>query len=334
MNARERTKRLRMDIVDAQHLKNNKLGDPSERYLSVFLPKSYHRSTSKRYPVAYLLHGFSGSAWRFAGDFEMSAGPQWLSFLDGADEAIGSRRCREMILVMPDGANRLGCGQWVDSGCNGNYARYVAEDVVGYVDAHYRTIPERTHRMVQGISSGGFGAFHIGGSHPDIFGAAAICSADMYFEVTHLPFLIRLVNAAWPKGFNGPVRGNMATWISYGLAAAYSPNPRKPPYYCDLPIRFPTGELIDDVWQKWLDFDPIYAYKRYIKAFQRMHIYTDCGNRDEFNLHMGHRILHERLKKARVKHVYDEFNGGHAEQYIERTQKALEWFSDLLKKSR
>jgi hypothetical protein len=156
----------------------------------------------------------------------------------------------------------------------------------------------------------------------------------MYFEITHVPFLTKLVNASWPKGFDGPVRGNMGSWLSYGLAAAYSPNPRNPPYYCDLPIRFPTGELIPEIWEKWLMQDPIYAYERYVKAFRRVDIFTDCGRRDQFDLHLGHRILHERLKKARVKHVYEEFDGGHGDQYIERTLRSLQWFSGLIRARR
>ena len=333
MGPNDRAERLRIDVIDAPHLRGNKLGDPAQRNLTVWLPRSYGRSSSRRYPVAYLLHGFGGSAWTWGNDFSLGAGPRWRSFVDSADELMGSRRCREMILAMPDGWNRWGCSQWVDSGSNGNYASYVAEDVVDFVDRTYRTEAEPSHRMVAGVSSGGVGAFHVGGGHPDVFGAVAARSADIYFEVTHVPWLVDLVNQSWPGGLKGPVAGNTASWFCYGLAAAYSANPRKPPYYCDLPIRFPTGELIDDVWQRWLHYDPILAYERYVDAFRRMHLFTDCGSKDEHHFHLGHRILHERLRKARIKHVYEEFDGTHGSRSNERTLRTLAWFSGVLPKS-
>ena len=334
MTPQDRSERLRIDVVYGRHLEKNKLGDPLERNLTVQLPRSYHRSKTRRYPVAYLLHGFGGSAWGWANDFSTAAGPRWRSFFHSVDALMQGRKCQEMILVMPDGSNRWGCSQWVDSGVNGNYAKYVAEDVVNFVDAKYRTVPARTHRMVAGVSSGSIGAFHVGGGNPDVFGAVGIRSADIYFEVTHVPWLVDFVNASWPKGFQGPMPGNTFSWFCYGLAAAYSPNPRKPPYYCDLPISFPTGELIDDVWQKWLRFDPIIALEGYVDAFKSMHVFTDCGSRDEHDFHLGHRILHARLKKARVRHVYEEFDGTHGSHSNERTLRTLEWFSSVLPKRR
>lgn len=334
MTPQERSERLRIELISAKHLENNKLGDPAERNLTILLPPSYHQSKTRHYPTAYLLHGFGGTAWGWGADFSTSAGPEWRSSLHSVDDFMRRGKCNEMILVMPDGANRWGCSQWVDSGINGNYAKYVAEDVVGFVDANYRTIPERSHRMVGGVSSGGIGAFHVGGGNPDVFGAVVIRSADIYFEITHVPWLVGLVNASHPDGFNGPIRSNGTSWFCYGLAAAYSPNARKSPWFGDLPISFPTGRLIDDVWQKWLQFDPIIAQERYRGAFRQMHVYTDCGSKDEFNFHLGHRILHEQFRKARVRHVYEEFDGTHGSQNTERRLRSLEWFSGVLPKKK
>ena len=109
-----------------------------------------------------------------------------------------------MILVMPDGWNKWGCSQWVDSGSNGNYARYVAEDAFHFVVRNYRTLADRSHRMVAGVSSGGIGAFHVGGGNPQVFGAVGVRSADIFFEVTHVPWLANLVDTSWPDGFTGP----------------------------------------------------------------------------------------------------------------------------------
>ena len=326
----ERSERVRIDIVHARHLEKNKLGTPADRHLSILLPRSYHRLRKKRYPVAYLLHGFGGSAWNWANDFSTAAGPQWQSFIHAADEFMQGRKCREMILAMPDGWNKWGCSQWVDSGINGNYASYVAEDVVNFVDKNYRTVAERSHRMVAGVSSGGIGAFHVGGGNPNVFGAVGIRSADIYFQVTHIPWLVQLVNASHPKGFRGPIKGVGISYFCYANAAAYAPNPTNKPIYGDLPITFPTGEIIEPVWRKWLRFDPIIAYKRYLDAFRTMRVYTDCGANDEFQFHLGHRILHQRFKAARIRHVYEEFDGSHADLNQQRRLRTLEWFTTTL----
>src|SRR5437867_12472911 len=66
-----------------------------------------------------------------------------------------------MIVVIPDGNSRYGCGQWVDSPMTGNFEQYVVKDVVAFVDAHHRTVPDLRSRGVFGFSSGGFGAWNL-----------------------------------------------------------------------------------------------------------------------------------------------------------------------------
>ena len=119
-----------VDWVRGRHLEGNKLGDPAHRQVTVWLPASYHQSRSQRYPVAYLLHGFGQCAWDFGSDFNMSTMPAARSVLASVDAFMKRGRCAPMILVMPDGTNKFGCSQWVDSKINGNYAKYVARDVV------------------------------------------------------------------------------------------------------------------------------------------------------------------------------------------------------------
>jgi S-formylglutathione hydrolase len=108
---------------------------------------------------------------------------------DVLDAVITQHRAAEMIVVMPDGWSRYGCSQWVDSPVNGNFEQYVTQEVVAYVDSHYRTIASPESRGIVGISSGGLGAWHLGSRHPDVFGGMVLLSADSYFDLTHKPWL-------------------------------------------------------------------------------------------------------------------------------------------------
>src|SRR5947209_18172236 len=174
---------LIVEQIESRQLAGNLHGDPPQRDLVVYLPPSYHTS-SRRYPTAYLLHGFGGRAIHWTGISRLYN--QLMQPIDEVlDPAITKHHAAEMIVVMPDGRAKWGCGQWVNSPVNGNYEQYVAQEVVAYVDSHFRTIPSRDSRAVFGISSGGFGAWHLGSRNPAIFGAMALQSADSYFDVTH-----------------------------------------------------------------------------------------------------------------------------------------------------
>jgi len=89
--------------------------------------------------------------------------------------------------------------------------------------------------------------------------------------------------------------------LSYTL-----PNPRKKSIYGNLPVSYPAGGLLDNVCQKLLQFDSIIAFMRYIGALEFIHVYTGGGRNDNFSFQLGHRILHERLGKTRVRHGYGE----------------------------
>ena len=124
--------------IDSRHLAGNVIGDPSRRDLLVYLPPSYARST-RRYPVAYLLHGFGRRAAGWNEGPWVQGGILRPPIDDVLDDAIRRRGAEEMIVVMPDGWSRWGCSQWVDSPVNGNFEQYVAREIVPYVD---RSLPD------------------------------------------------------------------------------------------------------------------------------------------------------------------------------------------------
>ena len=67
----------------------------------------------------------------------------------------------------------------------------------------------------------------------------------------------KFLDSIWPEAPNGPIEGNFWSELTYTLAACYSPNPDRPPFYVDLPVAHPSGELIQEVWDRWLRFDPV-----------------------------------------------------------------------------
>ena len=153
----------------------------SKRVL-VYLPPSYQRDATRRYPVAYYLHG----AW--------GAEDNWvtLGHLDRAMDSLVARGMREMIVVMPDGDdgwyttwNALNntaqcsadtvrrepaatyCVTWP------KYDEYIARELVAHIDSSYRTLPQPAHRGIAGLSMGGYGAITLALRYPDVFAAAA-----------------------------------------------------------------------------------------------------------------------------------------------------------------
>jgi enterochelin esterase-like enzyme len=150
--------------IVSDELVSEALGGQKKQFL-VYLPPSYNtpQGQTKRYPTLYLLHGSPGrdSDWFTGGKADQAA-----------DTLIASGMIPELILILPDGNGRLGqTSEWGNSyDQRQKIETYVAVDLVKYVDAKYRTIPDAAHRGIAGLSMGGFGAMNIAVHHPNIFG--------------------------------------------------------------------------------------------------------------------------------------------------------------------
>jgi len=315
--------------VESAHLQGNLLQDPSERDLFVYLPPGYEDSEC-RYPTAYLLHAFGENAEQLV--YPPTDGLRWKPPIeDVLDPVFGRMGTAPMIVVIPDGATRYGHGQWVDSPVNGNFEKYVLHDVVAHVDDNYRTLPDSRSRGVFGFSSGGFGAWNLASRNPDTFGALAMLSGDSFFDVTHKMFLYDYLNSIWPEAPAGLVEGNDLSSVVYACSACYSPNPDNPPFYVDLPVAFPSGELIQEVWDRWLSFDPVVNWRGRLDNLCKLNgILVDVGCNDDAYLQWGHRLLSHRLREAGVAHEATENTGNHGGRTRERFQVALQWLAQAL----
>ena len=164
--------------------------------------------------------------------------------------------------------------------------------------------------------------------HPDVFGLMATHSGDTAFEYCYMKdfpdFIIQIqkygkghmavanfiktqINNKQPKG------GDFHNIINtIGMAACYSPNPKRKEYNFDLPFDIHTGEIITKVWNKWLKFDPVRQVSKYNANLKKLKmIFVDCGVKDEFKLQAGARIYCDKLKKNGIKFIQQEFGDGH-----------------------
>ena len=309
-----------MHRFESALLFNNPAGDPHARMVPVYLPPSYETEPQRRFPVIYVLTGFTGR-----GRMLLNDNPWAPSLDDRMDRLISSGGCGEVILVMPDCFTRYGGSQYLNSTATGRYMDHIVEELVPFVDGAYRTLAQREHRGVMGKSSGGYGAWVMAMMHPETFGAMASHSGDVYFEYCYRPDVAKFVSAIqsaggidrWFATFQSKLQkkhDDLTVLNILGMAAAYSPNPATPPFGVDLPCDLDTGMFLDDVWDRWLKLDPFHMLDeaRYADALRAMKlVYLDCGVKDEWNLHVGARIVSRKLRAFGIAHEHEEFDDGH-----------------------
>lgn len=311
--------RVELPMLESKVLADNPLGDPTTRRVAVYVPAGHDEIPDRRYPTLYLLasHGNTGPGlmnWR----------PWDATIQDQIDALIAAGRMEPAIVVMPDMWTRFGSSQYLNSTGIGRYEDYLVEEVVPLVDRNYRTLPDRAHRGVFGRSSGGFGAITQAMHHPEVFGAFACHSGDLYWEYTCLPLVSRLhQQLARFGGLDAFLRDlpdirpqNSAFWdvvMTVCWAAAFSANPDAPHGF-DLPIDPATGALDETVWARWLQHDPLRKLDTpaYADALRSMKLaFIDVGEYDEYQLQVGARQLHHKLDALDIAHHYQEYPDGH-----------------------
>lgn len=162
-------------------------------------------------------------------------------------------------------------------------------------------------------------------------GATALLCADSYFEMAAKPFFYSYFSSIYPAEPSGPAEEIGASSLCYGYGSAYSPNPDNPPYYVDFPVAFPSGDVIEPIWEKWLEYDPAVSWKQRLDNLRRLRgIFLDVGSKDEFHHHYGHRQLSQGLMSAGIGHTAQEHSGNHAGRLYERLQLAVAWLSEVL----
>jgi S-formylglutathione hydrolase FrmB len=328
--------RFEREVIDSQALRDNPLGDPHERPLWVYLPPGYEDDQERRYPSVYVIQGLTGQV-----DMWWNRAPFRPNFPELIDALFASGQAPPCIVVMVDAFTALGGSQFVNSPGTGRYLDYLCDEAVPFVDERYRTLADRDHRGIAGKSSGGYGAMVVPMLRPDTFGALASHAGDALFEACYLPEF-RVAARALRDHYDGSFERFWADFRSrpafsketdhellntYCMAACYS---AEPDGGVTLPFELTTGRLRDEVWQRWLEMDPVRMAPKHAEELRSMRaIWLDAGKRDEFYLDLGMAAFAAELDAIGIDYTMELFDATHmAIEY--RYPKAVAFLSERL----
>ncbi|MGE5611753.1 MAG: alpha/beta hydrolase [Bacillota bacterium] len=148
-----------------------------EKRMHVYLPPGYDTETDRRYPVLYLNHGGGENDSHWTATNPRSGGYAHLIL----DNLIADRKARPMIIVMPN-TSRLVSGTPPKPGQDDACTKEFLQDILPYIDGHYRTRTNRESRAVAGLSMGGFVTLNTGLTHLETFGELYVFSSGYWPE--------------------------------------------------------------------------------------------------------------------------------------------------------
>ena len=248
---------------------------------NIFLPEGYEKSGDKRYPVLYLLHGFSGN---YIGWARLGAGR--------------ATRGLDLIVVMPDAGNSWYLN-WSKSedGQKNAWEDFIIKDLIGHVDTNYRTIAKREGRAINGLSMGGYGGLTLGLRHPDLFCSIGSHSGALAFA--------RGAATRLRDGSAPPAR----------RAASENANSQiQIDGFRSQAERTPKGTL----FTKAEEADAVDPFKLILTVPKEKlpHIYVDCGTEDR--LIGASRELAKLMTEHKIAYTYGESAGEHNGAYWTR----------------
>jgi S-formylglutathione hydrolase FrmB len=285
-----------------------------------------------------VIQGMTGlvDAW-----FNVSAWTE--SFPDAVE-----RLAPDAVVVLVDAFTSVGGSQFLDSPGTGRYHTYLCDEIVPFVDATFPTLPEARHRGIQGKSSGGYGAMVTPMLRPDLFGGLATHAGDALFELCYQAEFAPAARALRER-YNGsfdefwrdfrsgrPVFSGSDDHVLvniYAMAAAYSANEDGT---IALPFDVATGELVPEVFDRWLAWDPVRMARddpanadalRGLRA-----AWIDSGRSDEYYLDLGATAFRQTLRDVGVPDElvhFELFDGKHS-GITWRYPLALTWLADRL----
>jgi len=304
------------EVVHAKSLENTVTKENPDRNVAVYLPPSYDVTTGRRYPVLYLLHGIGDDekvwlrAWQ-PGNQGFDSIPALM------DSAIAYDRFGEFIVVMPDGKSNWFGSFYVNSESTGDWEEFFTKELVDFIDGKYRTIAAPGNRAIAGHSMGGYGAITLGMKYPDVFRTVygmnpAIIDWGGDLTIDQPGFRTALEAKSFEDLMKKP---DVFVMGSVTVCQAFSPNPSKPPFYCDFPFKLENERLVpsEPGFSEWEAHSPIRMVAKYRANLLKLEgIKFDSGYEDEFRfIPINSRELSKQLTNNGIKHVFEEYNGDH-----------------------
>jgi enterochelin esterase-like enzyme len=323
--------------VHGKSLEGNLLGDSPDRDVFVYLPPSYQTSRNRRYPVVYVLHGYGLNAERYVAAFGIPV---------RVDQDIAAGTAKEMILVNPDAFNKYNGSMYSSSPTNGDWETFITQDLVAYIDSHYRTIATRESRGLAGHSMGGYGTWRLAMKYPEVYSSIYAMSSCCLMNNPQPPGAGRgapdaakqapanaekAADKAGDKGGKGGAKGGRGGGfgnVQFAEAAAWSSNPKKPPLFFDLPNE--DGKFRPEIAAKWVANSPLAMVDQYLGSLKKFKaIAMDVGLQD--GLAGSNRELDAILTQFDVSHTFETYEGDHTNHVKDRfEQKVLPFFSTNL----
>ena len=297
--------RARVDWVTLHSpaIEGNLEGNSAERGAYVVTPPGYDENPDRDYPVVYFLHGYYVEPAAYAELFDLE---------DALTGAAGSGN--EVIFVMPDGYSKHRGSFYSSSPTTGNYEHFVAEDLVGWVDANYRTIARRGARGLAGHSMGGYGAMRVGMNHPEVFSSLYVMSAGGGSVRRITPEMAERVEANdGSVDLDAPIGGLQG---DLAVLAAWSPDPTNPPNFVETGLR--ADGSIDPLVQARMAANSLSAMlAQHVRELQSYRsIAVDVGDQD--GLMPDSQALSAQMVKLGIPHWLEIYEGGHGDKVSAR----------------
>lgn len=295
--------RMEWRTFHSRAVAGNLEGNTADRTVLVVTPPGYDEHPERRYPVVYFLHGY----W---------ATPQMYQDMAHFEQAVqgASEAGNDVILVMPDGHSALKGGFYSTGPTVGDYENMVAHDLVGWVDANLRTIPNADSRGLAGHSMGGYGTVRVAMKHPGVFSSIYMMSACCLPPMEMTAEQARAIEAMTPADVEVAQFGQLAP---LSTLATWSPDPTANGF-----LKVETGLREDGtidplVNQRLAANSPLVMLPQYLRPLQELEGFAiDIGDQD-FLLE-GNRAFMRELDRFGVTYEFELYEGDHGNRIAER----------------
>jgi pimeloyl-ACP methyl ester carboxylesterase len=291
--------------IDSKSFSDNKIGTNPVRKMAIYLPAGYDASNA-HYPVIFFLpNDFDGD---YRSIFDAHAAQTLF------DQAITESKIQKFVLVAVDMSTSLGNSWSVNSPVTGNWEDFAVQELIPYIDAHFRTLANRDSRGIAGSFMGGYGAIRLAMEHPDIFGAVyamhPVGTGSGLKIMDGIPNWDILANA---KSMDD-VKKDGGALIFTTIFQAHLPNPDKPPLYIDLSAHKEGDQLVIDsrlmakLRDNFFIESMVPQYADNLKSLRGFKFDWDRSDQNQDHVYSNQALTHK-LNEFGIRHEAEEYNG-------------------------